>query len=102
MPDHLSGSTAREEGSTVDRDVLKVVDELVRRQLQVPETDPDTPLADYGLDSVRSIELIVEMEALFDVEISDEQAASMRTLRDIAALVTESMTVRVGTGSGET
>ncbi|MFI6763833.1 acyl carrier protein [Micromonospora sp. NPDC050417] len=85
----------------MDRDVFEVVDELFRRRLQVPELDPDTPLADYGLDSVRSIELIVEMESVFDVEISDEQAASIQTLRDVAAQVAASRTVRAGTGSGE-
>ncbi|GIJ24827.1 acyl carrier protein [Micromonospora lutea] len=84
----------------MDRDVLDVVDELFRRRLQVPELDPDTPLADYGLDSVRSIDLIVEMESLFDVQMSDGQAASMRTLRDVVDQVTASMTVRVGNGIG--
>jgi acyl carrier protein len=82
----------------MDRDVLEVVDELFRRRLQVPELDPDAPLVNYGLDSVRSIDLIVEMESLFDVQISDEQAASMRTLRDVAAQVTASLPVRVGQG----
>ena len=82
----------------MDRDVMEVVDELFRRRLQVRELDPDTPLADYGLDSVRSIDLIVEMESLFQVQMSDGQAAAMRTLRDVATQVTASMTVRVGAG----
>ncbi|MGW1677385.1 acyl carrier protein [Saccharopolyspora sp. NPDC002376] len=84
----------------MDRDVLEVVDELFRRRLQMTKLDPDAPLVDYGLDSVRSIDLVVEMESLFDVEISDEQAALMRTLRDVADQVTASRTVRVGRGDG--
>ena len=84
----------------MDHDILKAVDELFRRRLQLPELDPDAPLVDYGLDSVRSIELIVEMESLFDVQISDEEAASMRTLRDVAAKVA-SLPVRAGHGHGE-
>jgi acyl carrier protein len=64
--------------------VLEVVDELFRSRLRLPKIDPDVPLANYGLDSVRSIELIVELESVFDVHISDEQAAEMRTLRDVA------------------
>jgi acyl carrier protein len=83
------------------RDILQVVDELFRRRLQVPELDPDAPLVDYGLDSVRSIDLIVEMESLFGVQISDEQAASMQTLRDVVNQVTASLPVEVGQGRGE-
>jgi acyl carrier protein len=88
----------------MDRDILEVVDELFRRRLQVPELDPDAPLVTYGLDSVRSIDLIVELESLFDVQISDEQAASMRTLRDVAAQVTASLPqpVQAGQGRGDT
>ncbi|MER6522077.1 MULTISPECIES: acyl carrier protein [unclassified Streptomyces] len=76
--------------------VLEIVDELFRDRLQVPELNPDVPLADYGLDSVRSIDLIVEMENRFEVAISDEQAASMRTLREVVDQVTASLTVRAG------
>ncbi|MFF4262395.1 acyl carrier protein [Streptomyces virginiae] len=76
--------------------VLEIVDELFRSRLQVPELNPDVPLADYGLDSVRSIDLIVEMENRFEVAISDEQAASMRTLREVVDQVTASLTVRAG------
>ena len=80
----------------MDREILEIVDELFRRRLQVRALDPDTPLVDYGLDSVRSIDLIVELESWFDVQISDEQAASMRTLRDVAAQVAASLPVRAG------
>ncbi|MCF3180164.1 acyl carrier protein [Streptomyces polychromogenes] len=76
--------------------VLETVDELFRNRLQVPELNPDVPLVDYGLDSVRSIDLIVEMENEFEVAISDEQAAAMHTLRDVVAQVTASLTVRAG------
>ncbi|WP_329172221.1 MULTISPECIES: acyl carrier protein [unclassified Streptomyces] len=80
----------------MNRDILDVVDELFRRQLQVPEINPDVPLVDYGLDSIRSIDLVVEMEAEFDVHISDEQAAAMQTLRDAVDQVTASLAVRSG------
>jgi acyl carrier protein len=86
----------------MDRDILEVVDELFRRRLQVPELDPDAPLVNYGLDSVRSIDLIVDMESLFDVQISDEQAASMRTLRDVVAQVAASLPVQAGQGRSDT
>lgn len=85
----------------MNRDILEAVDELFRLRLQVPELNPDVPLVDYGLDSIRSIDLVVEMESKFDVQISDEQAASMRTLRDVADQVAASMAVRVGQGDSD-
>ncbi|MGW1373616.1 acyl carrier protein [Streptomyces sp. NPDC002446] len=78
----------------MDRDIFKIVDELFRNRLQVPELDPEVPLVDYGLDSIRSIDLIVEMEGKFDVHISDEQAALMQTLRDVVDQITASLTAR--------
>nr|WP_069163741.1 acyl carrier protein [Nocardia altamirensis] len=64
--------------------VFEQISGLVSRKLQVTELDPDTALVEYGMDSVRAAELVVELETLFQVEISDEQAAAMRTVRDIA------------------
>lgn len=85
----------------MNREILEVVDELFRHELQVPEIDPGVPLVDYGLDSIRSISLVVEMEATFACRISDEQAASMTTLHDVVDQVTASLTVRVEQGGSE-
>ncbi|SCK05144.1 acyl carrier protein [Streptomyces sp. WMMB 714] len=85
----------------MNREILGVVDELFRRQLQVPELNPDAPLVDYGLDSVRSIEAVIELESAFDVHISDDQAASMQTLRDVVEQITASLTVHAGQGDGD-
>jgi acyl carrier protein len=85
----------------MDREILEVVDELFCHELQVPEIDPDVPLVDYGLDSIRSVSLIVEMEVRFDCRISDEQAASMQTLREVVDQVTASLAVRVRQGDSE-
>lgn len=82
----------------MERDILETIDALFRHRLQATEIDPDAPIVDYGLDSVRSVELIVEMESLFDVQISDEAAADMRTLRDVAAKVSSLLSARAGTG----
>ncbi|WP_406408504.1 acyl carrier protein [Streptomyces halstedii] len=85
----------------MNQDILEVVDELFRRGLQVSEIDIDVPLVDYGLDSIRSITMVVDMESAFGVRISDEQAASMETLRDVVDQVTALVTVRAGQGEGD-
>ncbi|MFB7620195.1 acyl carrier protein [Kitasatospora sp. NPDC056181] len=78
----------------MNRTILDVVDGLFRHQLQVTELNPDVPLVNYGLDSVRSITLVVDMESEFGVQISDEQAAAMHTLRDVADQVGASLAAR--------
>jgi acyl carrier protein len=47
----------------------------------------DRPLSQYGLDSVRAIELIVAIEEKFDISISEEAARSIRTFADVVRLV---------------
>ncbi|WP_191877441.1 acyl carrier protein [Streptomyces filipinensis] len=74
---------------------------MFRRELHVAQINPDVPLVDYGLDSIRSITLVVDMEATFDVRISDEQAASMLTLGDVVDRITALLTVNAGAGEGQ-
>ncbi|MBF6073059.1 acyl carrier protein [Nocardia beijingensis] len=52
--------------------------------LHVPQIDMDIPLLDYGLDSIRSVEVVVELEQRFGIAISDEEAATLYTARDVA------------------
>jgi acyl carrier protein len=40
-------------------------------------------VGDLGFDSARALELLVELEDLFGIEIDDEQAAEMNTVADI-------------------
>jgi acyl carrier protein len=40
-------------------------------------------LADFGLDSLDTITLLFELEKQFDISISDEQARSIRSVRDM-------------------
>jgi 3-oxoacyl-[acyl-carrier-protein] synthase II len=47
----------------------------------------DTPLSELGLDSLDTAELVLEVESVFEVRISDGVAARLRTLRDVATVV---------------
>ncbi|MGW4329025.1 acyl carrier protein [Nocardia sp. NPDC004573] len=61
---------------------------MFSRGLHAVEIEPDAPLLDYGLDSVRSVELVIELEREFGIEISDEEAATLHTAREVIACVT--------------
>ena len=62
---------------------------LARMSSKEPEElTPEMDLvADLGIDSVRALELLVELEDGLDVEISDEDASTMDTVGDILAFV---------------
>jgi acyl carrier protein len=45
------------------------------------------PLVEYGLDSVRAMDLIVRIEDDFGIHIPDEALLDLRTLGDVIAYV---------------
>ena len=47
----------------------------------------DLPLADLGADSLDLVGVAIEVEEAFDVEVSDEQWAALRTLGDLIDFV---------------
>jgi acyl carrier protein len=48
------------------------------------EIGPDMDLVgDLGIDSPRALELLLELEEALGVEISDEEASGMDTVRDV-------------------
>lgn len=40
-------------------------------------------VADLGIDSPKGLELLLELEEALDIEISDDDAAKMETVKDI-------------------
>jgi acyl carrier protein len=58
--------------------------EIAKRVLQAAHIDTGRALVDYGLDSIRATELVVEIENTFHIEISDEQTVRLLTVDDIA------------------
>lgn len=48
---------------------------------------PETVLAELGMDSLDHIELVMAVEEEFEVEISNDEADSLKTVADVIALV---------------
>jgi acyl carrier protein len=57
-------------------------------RVPVAELDGDKHLFDvYGLDSIRALKLISDMEVEFDIDIEQEEARSICTLNDVVELI---------------
>lgn len=48
----------------------------------------DRDLREYGMDSVRAVELVVRLEEAFSISVPDEQMHQLRTMADVSAYVT--------------
>jgi acyl carrier protein len=58
--------------------------------LKMTEVEPHMDLFDdLGADSLDSVELVLEIEKIFDVEVADETIDSTRTVQDIITLVND-------------
>lgn len=59
-------------------------------QLKMVEVEPHMDLFDdLGADSLDSVELVLEIEKIFDVEVADEMIDSTRTVQDIITIVND-------------
>ena len=66
--------------------------ELVSEQLGVDPAVLNSDaniLEDLGADSLDVVELVMAIEEAFDIEITDEDAESMRTIGDVEKYVAE-------------
>jgi acyl carrier protein len=64
---------------------------VIARVTGVPEAslNPEMELvADLAMDSAKALELIVELEDQFAIEIDDDEAAGMNTVGDVLATIT--------------
>ncbi|MFP4177567.1 MAG: acyl carrier protein [Acholeplasmataceae bacterium] len=70
--------------------VFETIKDLIVKQLSVAEdrVTKDARLAeDLGADSIDAVELIMEIETAFNIEVSDEEAQSVKTVGDLCEYV---------------
>ena len=72
---------------------MKNVLEGVKRHVaEVCAVDPakirdDARLAEYGMDSVRAMDLLVALEHEFQIEIPDRDVPRMQTVKDVVSYI---------------
>ena len=77
-------------GEAMSEGLVERIRTLVSDQLGVDpgEMKPEASiLDDLGADSLDIVELVMAIEETFDIEISDEDAEAMRTIRDVENFV---------------
>jgi acyl carrier protein len=73
---------------TLEEKVIK----LVMEQLDVTKEEcvlEASFIDDLGADSLDLVELIMEMEEVFGVEIADEELEKIRTIKDVVEFLTK-------------
>jgi acyl carrier protein len=70
-------------------DTLDQLKQLIKQEFDIePSTiDADAPFASYDLDSLTLAELIFAIEDEFHVQVPDQAAGSVTTLREVARMV---------------
>lgn len=57
--------------------------------------EDDDLISDLGGDALDTIELVMELEERFNIEISDDEAERMRTVQDVSTCVASKLRVEI-------
>ena len=71
----------------VERQILELLSDKVEGDRQL--TADSTIAADAGLDSVTVMDVVLELEDMFDVTVPLDRLADVKTIAQLAAVVTE-------------
>jgi acyl carrier protein len=71
---------------TIEERVLRVVANTQR--IPVERVKPESSFEELGIDSMDSINILFDLESEFDIEINDEDAKKIQTVREMVDGVT--------------
>ncbi len=68
------------------RDTLAILTDVVARKARIDRSRirPASRFVDFGIDSVRATEIVVELETVLSISIPDEDLMELETIEEIA------------------
>ena len=72
--------------------MIEKVRQIIAAELSLDESEvsPDMTIADdLGIDSLDLVDLAMAFEDEFDIQVSDDELASLKTVRDVASYISE-------------
>jgi acyl carrier protein len=82
----LSETAQQKTPESVEERVLRVI--ATTRRVPLETVRPDSTFEELGIDSLDRINILFELEGEFDIEIDDEQAKQVTTLRQMVEGIT--------------
>jgi acyl carrier protein len=75
---------------TIEQKVLRTVAEQLGLSTKPVEVKPESEFVnDLGADSLDSVEMLMALEEVFEIEIADEEGEKWKTPADAIAFITE-------------
>ena len=78
----------------MERNYNQTILKVIAQKLGVDESDvlPQSELvADFGADSLDLVEIMMKLEVVFDIKVSDDEMDSLRTVQDCYDLVEQKL-----------
>ena len=98
------GPTAPEGMSVADDQIRQRVIDIVCEHLAVNKetvTDTTSFIEDIGADSLDIVELVMELEEEFDIQIPDDQAEKIKTVGEAVSYIREAVKNKGGEGGAK-
>lgn len=74
---------------TIERKLGVMLRDKYKDQVAGKVIVPEIRIKDLGLDSLDQIEFIMQIEEAFNIEITDEVAEHLHTIKDVVSMVTK-------------
>jgi acyl carrier protein len=73
----------------VHKDVAEVVADVVARTAGVPRErlKADSRLVDFGIDSLQALEVVIQLEWIFGIDIFDRDLPALNSLEDLSTYI---------------
>ena len=70
--------------------MIDIINSILKDNLKLGydfKIEPDMPIQDLGADSLNVVEIVMDLETEFDIEIDDTEIESIKTPKDVYELV---------------